>query len=220
MIILNLKNYFESTGENLERLLNAVESVIKKYPESQKIIFVAPSTIDLSIARKNHPTINLIAQHVDTKNAGSTTGWIPAEIIKSIGVDFAMINHAEHRVWSENIVDDIKLIQSKGINLVVPCESIEEAKILVEAKPFGIAFENKDLIGTGKSITEEMPDSVVEFINFCKGKTKLIIGAGVSTGEDTQSGIDMGGEGFVLASAFVKAEDPVAKLEELIKPLL
>ncbi len=220
MVILNLKTYTESTGENLPRLLDSLKSLNEKNPEAGKHLMVAPSMIDLVWAKKNYPELNIIAQHVDTKSAGSTTGWTPAENLVRIGVEYALLNHAEHRVWSENIVQEIKDIQAKGLKLIVPCESLDEAKTLLEASPFAIAFENKDLIGSGKSITSEMPESVIEFINYCKGKTKLIIGAGVSSGEDVKAGLEMGGEGFVLASAFVKAVDPEAKALELVAPFL
>jgi len=220
MLILNFKTYPESTNENALKLIDAICNINKTNPELASLIYSAPATLDLNAVKMLHSELNIMAQHVDNKPAGSTTGWTPAETLVKAGIEFALLNHAEHRVWSDHIVQDIKDIQSTGLKLVVPCESLEEAKILLEAQPYGIAFENKDLIGTGKSITSQMPDSVKEFIDYCKGKTKLIIGAGVSNGEDVKTGLEMGADGFVLASAFVKAQDPEAKARELVAPFV
>lgn len=215
MIILNFKTYSEATGENAVKLLNAVQNVAQLKPELAQHIFSAPSMLDLVSMRKRYKNINIMSQHVDNKSAGSTTGWVTAENLVAQEIEFSVLNHAERRVWSDTIVEDIKTIQSKGIKVVVCCESLEEAKTLLEAQPYGIAYENKDLIGSGKSITQERPEAVQEFINLVKGKTKAIIGAGVSTGEDIKAGMGMGADGFILASAFVKASDPEAKAIEL-----
>lgn len=220
MIILNLKTYKESTGKDGIKLVEAINNIYKLNPEVAKYIYISPAMVDLSMIKMLYPHLNIIGQHVDNKKAGSTTGWTPAETLVRNGIEYSMLNHAEHRVWSDNIVQDINDIQSSGLKLIIPCESLDEAKILLEAKPYAIALEDKNLIGTGQSITSMKPDSVKEFIEYCKGKTKLIIGAGVSTGEDVRSGLELGAEGFVLASAFVKAADPEAKARELVAPFL
>jgi len=46
-------------------------------------------------------------------------------------------------------------------------------------------------------------------------KHPLIIGAGISTGEDTKQAVALGAKGVILASGFVLAKDPEAKLREL-----
>jgi triosephosphate isomerase len=110
--------------------------------------------------------------------------------------------------------------QAKGLKLIVCCENLEEAEKLLALKPYGIAFEDKDLIGSGQSITTAKAEDVKKFISMVKGKSKAIIGAGISTGEDVRSGIEFGADGFILASAFVKATDRKAKAIELVTPFL
>jgi triosephosphate isomerase (TIM) len=219
MLILNLKTYKESTGTNLNRLLDAAKALKSERPELDQNAYYAPSMIELVHAKQSYNELKIMSQHVDNHNAGSTTGWTPAENVVGYGIEYGVLNHAERRVWNENIVEQVKAIQAKGLKLVVCVESIEEAKTILEANPYGVAYENKDLIGSGRSITQERPDAVKEFIELAKGRTKVIIGAGVSTGEDVQIGLEMGGEGFILASAFVKAQDPVAQLVELLEPV-
>jgi triosephosphate isomerase len=219
MIILNLKTYTESTVDNLSKLLDALRALQEKNPELGRQIYVAPSTMDLVWAKKNYPELNIIAQHVDTKSAGSTTGWVPAENLIRAGVEYAIINHSEHRVWDENVVEELKDLQDKGLKLIVCCENTDEAIKVLEAHPFAIAYEPKDLIGSGVSVTTR-PEAVTEFIAATKGKTNILIGAGVSTKEDVEKGIELGADGALLASAFVKSADPEAKAMELIAPFI
>lgn len=217
MIILNYKTYAESTGGNSEKLLRAVEEASKQDPNVSKYVSSALSIVDLVNGKKAFPNVNIMAQHVDNKAVGSTTGWVTPENLTSYGIEYSVYNHSEHRVSSDSIVEDIKSIQSRGIKVIACCENVEEANKLLEAQPFGIAYEPKDLIGSGVSVTTR-PEAVKEFIEATKGKTMVLIGAGVSTGEDVAKGLELGAEGFLLASAFVKAQDPVAKVLELTKP--
>jgi triosephosphate isomerase len=219
MIIFNFKNYPESTGENGIRLLDSLVSLQRKNSLAVDKIQVAVSMIDLHWAKKQYPTLTIIAQHVDSVTTGSTTGWVPADTVKSLGIDFTLINHSEHRVYDENIVTRLKALTDKGFKLIVCCENVQEAKQVLEASPYAIAFEPKDLIGSGVSVTNR-PEAVAEFISVVKGKSLALIGAGVSTMEDVKKGLELGADGALLASAFVKAEDPEAKALELVSPLL
>src|SRR5260221_9799172 len=220
MLILNFKTYPEATGENTKRLLDAINDLQFENPAAVGKIYCAVSMPELLWAKENYPSLNIISQDVDFVNSGSTTGWIPAENLVTSGIEYSVLNHSEHRVWNENIVQNILDIESKGLKLIVCCENLDEATKLLDAKPFAIAFEERELIGSGKSITSLKPDAVREFIKLCSGKTKVIIGAGISTEEDVTTGLEMGAEGFILASAFVKSSDPKAKALELVKPFL
>lgn len=219
MLVLNLKTYSESTGLNCKKLLNIVSEYIVN-TKSDKIrdrIIVAVAQTDLFWAKQNYPDLIIAAQNVDNKVQGSSTGWVPVETLLSYGVDYALYNHSEHRMYSDSIVEDIKTIQSKGINLIVCCENTQEAQRLTGANPFAIAYEPKDLIGSGISVTTR-PESVSEFIKSIPNQKNILIGAGVSTIDDINKAVELGAEGVLLASAFVKALDPKAKLDELVQP--
>lgn len=219
MLILNFKTYTEATGDNAAKLLDAIVKLGETNPELVQKIVSAPSMLDLVHEKSTHSSLNIIAQHVDNKSAGSTTGWTTPENLLAHGISTSLYNHSEHRVWSDSIVEDIKAIQAKGVQLVVCCENVEEATKLLEAQPFGLAFEPKDLIGSGVSVTTR-PEAVSAFIAATKGKTKVFIGAGVSTKEDVTKSLELGADGVLLASAFVKATDHVAKAKELAEPFV
>lgn len=219
MLFLNLKTYTESTGSNIYSIFDSLNTEILKDPRLKDLVFAAPANIYLSEIKNKYSSVNVGAQTVSVKNAGSTTGWIPADNLISLGIDIAVYNHSENRQNMDTIIEDIKAIQAKGVRLVVCCENVEEATKLLEANPFAIAFEPKDLIGSGISVTTR-PEAVTEFIAAVKGKTKVILGAGVSTGEDVSNSLKAGADGVLLASAYVKAEDKGAKLMELASPFL
>ena len=149
----------------------------------------------------------------------NTTGWIGIEQLKSNDVKFSIYNHSEHRSWNDNIVEDIKTIQSNGVDLIVCCENLDEAKTLLQANPFGIAYEPKDLIGSDVSVTSR-PEIVSEFLNLTKSDTTAFIGAGIQGRTDIEKGLELGAEGFIIASSFVKSENPKEFITELVSPFL
>ena len=216
MIILNLKNYPESSGDNAIRLLSALEllsSDVKKY------VSIAPSVIDLVTLKIRFPNLDIVSQSVENLEKGNTTGWVGIEQLKSNGIKFSLYNHSEHRVWSDEILENIESIQGKGIDLIVCCEKLEEAETILKAKPFAIAYEPKDLIGSDVSVTTR-PEVVSDFLDLVKTNTTALIGAGIQGRSDIEKGLELGAEGFIVSSSFVKASDPKQFVEELVAPFL
>ncbi len=221
MLILNFKTYEQSTGNNANNLIKIINDIVLENPEIDDIIYTAPQQIDIRYFVENFKSIRFITQNVDLIGQGSYTGWISPESIISQNIKFSLINHSEHRIDLNILIKNISIIQNKGLNLIVCCENINEAKKILNAKPFAIAFEPKDLIGTGKSVSTERIQDVINFIKLVKKtKTKAFIGAGVSTENDIEAGINLQADGFLLASAFVKAKNPKQKLNELILPFI
>lgn len=221
MVILNLKNYPEATANNLTAVLSEIESAVRAETKIVDLVAVVPAIYDLHLAVEKAGNLQIFSPHVDAKAQGSTTGWVPAQALLSLNINYSVLNHSEHRfgTWEE-LEYTIKQVQEEGLKVVVCCENLEEAQKLLALNPFAIAYEDKDLIGSGQSITTGRPEEVKKFIELAKGKTKVIIGAGISTGEDVKQGLEFGAEGFILASAFVKAENKKDKILELAMPFL
>ncbi len=215
MIIFNLKTYSESTGKNADSIVQMFETMVMEGKITAEKFTIAPSVLDLGHLRKQYRSVNLMSQNVSTKAPGSVTGWITPENLIENEISFSLYNHSENRVFGPTFVDDIKSIQWRGINLVVCVENIEEAKLALEAGAFGIAYEPEELIGSGISVTTR-PEEVVAFLEVVKGKTMAFVGAGVTTAEDVAKCKELGAEGIILASAFVKADDREAKAIELL----
>jgi triosephosphate isomerase len=217
MICLNLKAYKESIGPNADKIAAAVSKYVSENPGSESKFCVAPVSFQLSELCNKYQNTVFCAQHTDSIELGQTTGSLPVEALAALGVEYTILNHSEKRIMGADIVEKIKFIQAKGVKVIVCCENVAEAIQLLEAQPFAIAYETKELIGSGKSVSSENPEIVQEFVRLVKGKTKAYIGAGISTAEDVRKGIELGAEGFLLASAFVKAEDHYKKLAEFVE---
>ncbi len=217
MLVINFKNYSQASGQNGAKQFEAISRFIKENPRLQDKIFVAPNMLDLLSVKSSNKDINVISQHVDNKDYGSTTGWIPVERLLDENIEISILNHGEHRI--ENLEETINALHKKGMKLIVCCENNKEVKKVLELKPFAIALEPSELIGTGDSVTNR-PDEVKEFVSIINGQVKALIGAGVSTKEDVKKSLQLGADGVLLASAFVKADDHYAKIKELVSPFL
>lgn len=219
MIILNFKNYPESTGINAIKVIKEVEQIIIENIELRPYIYIAPAISDLSLVRNEFPSLNLVAQNVVSKFTPQSTGNVTPDILLDLNIRYSFFNHSENRVEKELLHDDILEIQKRGVKLIVCCESISESKDLLKVNPFGIAYEPKELIGGDYSVTNRS-DEVKQFIDETRNFTTSFIGAGIQAGGDIKKGLELGAEGFLIASSFVKAEDHGSKIREFLKPFM
>ncbi|MCD6235493.1 MAG: triose-phosphate isomerase, partial [Thaumarchaeota archaeon] len=89
--------------------------------------------------------------------------------------------------------------------------------------PDMIAIEPPELIGTGIPVSKAKPEVVsgaVEAVKRINTEVHVLCGAGISTGEDVARAIELGAEGVLLASAYVKAKDPKKVLSEMAETAL
>lgn len=224
MVIFNLKTYPEASGSGIQDEIDAVSKLIKETPQAKDVIYMAPQVLDILTVKRANADIHLLSQHVDPKESGKTTGMVTAERLKDIGVGMSLLNHSEHRLEAGTLTVSITYLQKQGLKLVVCMENMEEAEEVLPFKPFAVAYEPKELIGSGKSVSTEKIDVVKDFVRLVneKSESKAIIGAGVSTGEDVKACRELGADGVLIASAFAKepAESKYEKLVELVTPYL
>jgi len=219
MIILNYKNYPESLGNKGAALTTAVNNFVTANPDFAANLIVAPQTSELGLHKHLFPNLEYSAQHVDNKPAGSSTGWVTGINVKASGVNYTLLNHSEHRVTPEKLTEEIVAATAAGLKVVACVENVEEAMNLLTSMPFAIAYEPAELIGSGRSVSSEKPEVVADFVKALEGSGVLpFIGAGISNGNDVKVGLELGAKGFLLASAYVKAADPMAILTELTAP--
>ena len=213
LIALNLKAYKESMGERGLALCRIAEEVAK---ETGASIIVAPQNLDLSWIAKS-VSIPVFAQHIDSNAPGAFTGSITADAVKEAGCQGTLLNHAERKIHLENIQLGIELARKAGIKTLLCADSVDEAKRIAPLKPDFIAVEPPELIGSGISVSKAKPEivsSTVEAVK-CIQNIPVLCGAGISNGEDVRKAIELGADGVLLASAFVKAANPKAVLLDM-----
>lgn len=216
ILVVNFKTYPKATGEKAVKLAKICEQVAK---ETKTKIWLAVQIADIYRVSEK-VSIPVFSEHVDFYEADSHTGSILPEDVKDNGAIGTLLNHSEHRIPIETIKKTIERCKKLKLKTLVCVENVSEAKKVAKFKPNYIAYEAKSLIGTGKSISKFKPDTVKKFVEELKKIDSKIIpltGAGVSTGEDVKTALELGTKGALLASAVTKAKNPKKVLEDLTK---
>ena len=202
-IIINFKNY--KTGKETLKLARKIQRYVPR------AIICVPA-IDLrEISQKTK--LKVFTQHVDI-NSG--TGYVNVDHVRKIGIKGTLINHFENKIdekWLHFIIGDL---HEEGMKTIACASSMKEVKILTKDHPWAIAYEDPDLIGTGKSVTEYDSKSIKEFVKILKGKgIKPLCGAGISSVEDIKEAKKLGCKGVLISSAIAKSKNPEGLLKGL-----
>ena len=218
ILVINFKTYREATGNNAEHLARAIEHAVNG---TKGRIVLAPQVTDLH--QISHTvSLDVFSQHVDPITPGSHTGWILPESVKANGAIGSIINHSEHRMELDKIESTVKRCKELGLETIVCVETLEEGLKIAKLKPDYLAYEDPELIGSGRPISKEKPDSVREFAETIKKdfpEVTIICGAGISSGEDVKKSIELGCNGVLVASAIVKSHNPEAIVREMARYL-
>ena len=220
IIALNLKTYKKSSLENSITIAKTVENISKKYKRYSKFI-LAPNTIDLKCVSKYLKNTKLFSQHVDPVEPGKSTGKIVPYYLKKIGVKGSIVNHSEDRMKLVEIKNVIEILNKFSLESLVCVENLKEAKKIAKLNPTYIAFEDPKLIGTGIPISKAKSNDVKKFVSIVRKNSDAIplCGAGISSAEDVKAALELGTEGVLIASAFVKSRNKKSFLEKIIETL-
>lgn len=218
LLVINFKNYQEASGAKALQIRKIAEEASKKFNVQ---IAVAPSQVSL-FQLANGSSIPVLAQHVDDREVGSTTGYVIPEILKDFGVKGSLINHSEHRISEKEIVNLVKRLNVLGMISIVCVGTTEElTKYAKLSEPTYFAIEPPELIGTGHAVSKENPEIIskaAEVIASTGKKSQLLCGAGIVTGDDVSKALSLGSVGILVASGVIKAKDIREKIDELAKP--
>jgi len=207
LIALNFKTYAQAFGENSLKLAKIAEEVSDQFGVT---IAVAPPMIDLArvVAEVKIP---VFAQHVDPYEPGSHTGSIIAEDVKAAGAVGSLVNHSEHRLRLADIGMVLERLRENKLISLLCTDTVETTKAGAALSPDMLAIEPPELIGTGIPVSKAKPEVVkgaVQAVQKINPDVHVLCGAGISTGDDVARAIELGAEGVLLASAYVKAKDP------------
>jgi triosephosphate isomerase len=218
MIVLNFKTYAESTGEKAVRMANYCEEVSLK---SGVDIIACPQIPDIHRVAGS-VRISVFAQHIDGAGAGSYTGHITADCVRSAGAKGTLINHSERRILLSEIDSAIQSAKKAGLKVIVCTNNISVTSAAAALAPDFVAIEPPELIGSGNPVSKANPEIVsgsVRAVKTINPRVKVLCGAGISTGEDVAAALELGTVGVLLASGVIKAKDPRAALFDLVKKI-
>lgn len=220
-IVINAKVYDEVTGR--EGVLALAKACQIAAEEADTVIGLAPPQLELSfLGAQDFPNVALFAQHTDALATGSGTGWITPEAVKATGAVGTLLNHAEHKVPHDVVAATLKRCHELGLQTMVCSDGAAETEALAPMGPSYLAVEPPELIGGDISVTSADPAIVSDTaaaISRLNPATRTFCGAGVKTGEDVRTAIELGAYGVLLASGVVKAADPLAAVKDLVSGL-
>ena len=219
LIALNFKTYAQAFGENSLRLAKIAEEVSEQFGVT---IVVAPPMIDLARVAAE-VEIPVFAQHVDPYKPGSHTGSIIAEDVKAAGAVGSLVNHSEHRLRLADIGMILERLRENGLISLLCTDTVETTKAGAALSPDMLAIEPPELIGTGIPVSKAKPEVVrgaVQAVQKINPDVHVLCGAGISSGDDVARAIELGAEGVLLASAYVKAKDPKLVLIDMAREAL
>ena len=218
MFIINCKNYDEISGNKIIKLAKIAQRISKKY----KIpIAIAPPHHQIPLVTKFN--VIVLAQHLDDKKIGSTTGFMIPEIAKRSKINGSLINHSEHRISEKEIKNLIKRLKRLKLKTILCVKNVNESKKYAKLNPTFIAIEPPELIGTGRAISTERPQLItkaVDSVKLAKNSTKLLCGAGIVSGKDVTRAKKLGSKGILVASGIVKAKNWEKIIEEFSRALV
>jgi len=213
-LIINLKNYIETSGDNTLRIVKDAERVSEKLDVE---IIISPPQPSLALIAKQ-TKLKVISQHIDLKRHGATTGFYVAEIIEKVGAIGSLINHSEHGIKTEEIKQLIEKLKEINLLSFVCVKTVGELKEILKFGPDFVAIEPPELIGTQKSISAEKPFLIQKSNDLIKQENygaKLICGAGINKGEDIKMAVENGASGILVSSSITRANNWYDKIFEL-----
>ena len=217
MFVINCKNYQEISGKKIIKFVNITEKISNKFKVK---IAIAPPQHLLGLI--GNSSIPIIAQHTDTSNVGSTTGFIVPELLKDSKIKGSIINHSEHRLPQKDIIQLIKKLKDLKMISIVCVKNVPEIKKYIKYNPDYIAIEPPELIGSGKAISKERPELItkaVTVVKSAKNNTKLLCGAGIVSGEDVSKALELGSSGILVASGIIKSKNWAKIITEFSKAM-
>jgi len=213
IIITNFKAYERAYGRRALELAKIHEKVAK---ETGVNFVVAVQHTDIAFI-SSEVSIPVFAQHIDPISFGAGTGRILPEAVKEAGAKGTLINHSEYRVADiSRIKKKIDRAEEVDLVTVVCAESLIEAEAFAKLNADFVAIEPPELIGGDISVSKANPDIIRDAVKSI-GRDRVIVGAGIKTGEDVRIALKLGACGILLASGITKSEDPEMVLRDLVK---
>jgi len=214
MIFINFKTYEEATGEKGLSLLNDIGEV-SKTTNVPLIPLVQP--IDLGYF-SGKTLLHLWCQHIDPITYGAHTGWVLPEAVVGLAGKGVCLNHSEHQIPMDVLVQSVKRAQDVGLKTLVFAKDVMTLQEILKLRPDYVSYEPPELVGsTTTSVSQAKPEVIYAAGELCKNAgIPLIVGAGIRSTEDVQIAIERGAQGVAVATDVVKSADRIERLKQLL----
>ncbi len=215
LIIINFKNYREATGVQAVTLARQVSNV----RSARYSVALAPSLLDVAVIAKK-TRLPVFAQHADPVPKGAYTGKIPPALLHELGVKGVLLSHSERRLPFTIIKNTLRECRRLKMITVVCAATVQRIKELAPLHPDYIAYEPQKLIGGNISVSTAKPKIIKKALKVLgkrSSHTRLLVGAGVHSGEDLRRALELGASGVLIGHAVPKARNPRLFLEKMLE---
>jgi triosephosphate isomerase len=203
-------------GKEVLSLAKFADEVSKKY--NVQILFT-PQYVDIPLLAQETKNLLIFAQHMDPLKIGRGVGSVLPEAIKAAGAVGVLLNHAEKPLSLEVIHRTIQRADEVGLASMVCAGSLEEVEKVAMMNPNILLAESPELIGAGKRGADDQ--EAIRKINGLVWRINpdilVLHGAGISRGRDVYEIIALGAQATGSTSGIIKAKDPFAMVEEMIR---
>jgi len=183
-----------------------------------RIIFT-PQSVDIRLVAEATTNLLIFAQHIDSLPVGRGVGSVLPEAVKAAGALGALLNHVEKRLSMAELERTIRRADEVGLASMACADTLDDALTIARMAPNIIIVESPDLIGGGRRADNDR--EAVTRINATiwdiNPEIRVLHGAGITCGQDVYNIIKAGSQAAGSTSGIIKAHDPFAMLEEMIR---
>jgi triosephosphate isomerase (TIM) len=190
--------------------------------ETGVTIILDPQCVDISRIVDSTDRIFVFAQHMDPNTVGRGAGGVLPEALKAAGTTGTLLNHAECRMTLAAIARTIERADQVGLATMVCADSIAEVSAVAQLRPNIILAEPPDLIGSDRSVADEMQGFVKDSIESARRidpDITVMCSAGIKTPQDVACVVQLGVEATGSSSGILLAQDPVAQMEAMVQAM-
>lgn len=203
-------------GDAVLALAKHADAMGRKYRVQ---VILTPQYVDISSVACEMKSALVFAQHMDYLPVGRGIGSVLPEAVKAAGAAGVLLNHAERKLSREDLERTMHRADEVGLATMVCADNLQEAIAVARLKPDILIAEAPELIGAGRR-AENDPE-VIATINQAvwdiDPHIRVLHGAGISSGQDVYDIIAAGAQGTGSTSGIIKASDPLAMTEEMIR---
>jgi triosephosphate isomerase len=203
-------------GERMLRLALRIDDIARRYDLD---VIVTPQYSDIRLLAENTRYIHVYAQHMDPLRPGRGLGSVLPEAVRDAGAVGVMLNHAERKLDPDVLAATVARADEVGLATIVCADSVDEIRRVAGLSPNLIVAEPTELIGTGVASDLSYVRETIETVRSIDPSIMVLQGAGISGPGDVARVIRAGAEATGCTSGVMRAPDPEAAAEELLRAL-
>jgi triosephosphate isomerase (TIM) len=203
-------------GDQVLDLAKHADTVSRKYGVQ---VILTPQYVDIPAVAHEMKSALVFAQHMDYLPIGRGVGSVLPEAVKAAGAAGVLLNHAEKKLSREDLEQTMRRADEVGLATMVCADDLDEAVAIARLGPNVIIAEAPDLIGVGRrgANDREVISRINQAVWDIDPDIRVLHGAGISTAQDVYNIIAAGAQGAGSTSGIIKAGDPLAMTEEMIR---